>query len=209
MKSFSFEEFQQTRKAVEDLKPWMLKWAGEPGFLYEDQIAVKRFDFNTTTKDGRRVLQPAYMAIVGPETYVCDRLDKVEAWLWEEITGFTCPLNEPRWTQGIEWGEHPVDKYACTVMVGHLVPEQVELMANDIGIFDGFGEDLWLNFTAIRKLLPHEGYVWFGRETALYNYRDTFQLLRMVPYKPAVGGLQVRPKVLACKNDTFKESRDG
>lgn len=173
MKSLSFEEFQATRQNVPDLAGCLSLKMGEPGFVYEGQIYVQDI-----SKPGK----PGFTAQVGRETYVSDRLDRVECWLWEEITSFTCPLNKPGVCFGdLSHGVYPQDHYTYVVVVEELVAEQVEATFNNhIGAENGFGDALWLNFAAIDKLWENKAYVIYGAEgVALYKHDDRFELLVM------------------------------
>lgn len=175
MKSLSFEEFQATRKRVLDLEPWMPELAGETGFIYEDQIYIH----DQGTREGPQYM---YSTQVGRETYVSDRLDRVECWLWEEITGFTCPFN--KWGLSLDdmpQGEYPEEQYTYITALEDLVPEQVEEIVNNrIGVENGFGDAIWLNFAAIDKLWVNKSYVMFDDEgVTLYKVDGRFDLLVM------------------------------
>jgi len=132
------------------------------------------------------------------EVYITDRLERAECWLWEQLTGRTCPLRECELAPappGYRAGVYPFARAAeCdgTRKIGEkwvvlltcltdLVPEQVETIFNDqIGAMDGFGDAMWLNFAAIDRIWPNKYFRQFqDNGAALYKHDAMWQLLML------------------------------
>jgi hypothetical protein len=132
------------------------------------------------------------------EVYITDRLERAECWLWEQLTGRTCPLRECELAPappGYLAGTYPFDCAARgngTRKIGEkwvvlltcltdLVPEQVEAIFNDqIGAMDGFGDAMWLNFAAIDRIWPNKYFRQFqDNGMALYKHDAMWQLLML------------------------------
>ena len=140
--------------------------------------------------------EPCFVTRHQQEVYITDRLERAEGWLWEQLTGRTCPLREcqlapapPGYRKGTypfvravggngtrKIGEKWVKLLTCLT---DLVPEQVEAIFNDqIGAIDGYGDAMWLNFTAIDRIWPNKYFQQFqDNGAALYKHDAMWQLL--------------------------------
>jgi hypothetical protein len=159
--------------------------------------------------------EPCFVVKHEKETYVTDRRDRAECWLWERLTGRRCPLHDSEIMPappGYQVGSYPFaksllmeyeDKEGAVTLLTDLVMDQVEVIFNEnIGARDGFGDAQWLNFNAINALWGNKTYRQFqDNGVALYKHDGLWQLI-LLDWQP-------RPSRLRRQQELARQQADG